>query len=867
MRTSFLIALFLILTSPLPRLTAQSQSVASEKLQHALHLADLYNWADAGPDFAEAERMFLAAGDQRNALYARLGLIRSNSEQHPLPETSAELAKDLESNPILQNDKELRMFCLIVKGDIDGEFDSRVMREDWQQVATLAHDLGNAKWQYRALAQLGIAAFYDGDLETARKNVGGALAEAAKKGDAGAEIRYMTVLGSGLVNSKLYDQALPYFDNASKIAAATPDAGYPFTTNEQRVTALIGLRQLNAAQGLDDEIVTRAEQEKRFLHQTLGLNLAGRIARAHGNQMLATSLLEKSIALSQVHGFTREIADAQSQLAEIFRDSGDLEKAEHFATLAAASTEASGDTWSVPERLKTVAEVEVRQGKFADADDAYDRASIFIDSLIGNYSSVLEKTAAINASSEIYTEHFSLVAQHFHQLPKAYAIVEQVRGRILADLLMSGSVRSKEAASTERTIAQLRIKLTAPTAPRDTQRIRDQIFMAEQARWVTPDISILKARTHETVGITRVQSSLGPSMVILEYVVADPQSYCLVITHSGARIVELAAKQRIDALAEAYLKAVKAKQASEVEGRRLYDALLQPISEAKQKEDLVVVPDGRLDLVPFDALVDAGGKYVVESHTVTYAPSSTGFFLLNEQSRRPRVFSRTFLGVGGVPYSGGELKQVAFTRGYDANSLSDLPASRDEVQAADSAIRGTSNTILLGPDATESAFKHADLANYRYIHLAVHGFASNVDPDRSALVLGSDPAHGEDGFLQASEIVQLRLNADLVVLSACDSALGPIEGEEGIAAVSRAFLLAGARSVVSTLWSIDDTFSSFLMKQFYGHLAANMPPAPALAAAKRDMVSKFGRSALPYYWAAFIVEGAADRADTEAGKK
>ena len=106
------------------------------------------------------------------------GVIRSNSEQHPLPETSAQLAKDLESNPILQTDKELRMFCLIVKGDIDGEFDSRAMREDWQQVATLARDLGDAKWQYRALAQLGIAAFYDGDLETARKNVGGALAEA-----------------------------------------------------------------------------------------------------------------------------------------------------------------------------------------------------------------------------------------------------------------------------------------------------------------------------------------------------------------------------------------------------------------------------------------------------------------------------------------------------------------------------------------------------------------------------------------------------------------------------------------------------------------------------------------------------------------
>src|SRR5665213_993075 len=164
--------------------------------------------------------------------------------------------------------------------------------------------------------------------------------------------------------------------------------------------------------------------------------------------------------------------------------------------------------WSVPQRLKTLAEVEVRQGRYADADDAYDRASAFVDSLVGNYSSVLAKTAVITASSEIYTEHFSLVAKQLHQLPKAYSIVEQVRGRVLADLLMSGSARSWEAVNTEKAIARLRIKLMAPTPPHEVQRIRDQIFMAEQARWITPGISILKARSRETIGIARVQQSL-----------------------------------------------------------------------------------------------------------------------------------------------------------------------------------------------------------------------------------------------------------------------------------------------------------------------------------------------------------------------
>ena len=131
------------------------------------------------------------------------------------------------------------------------------------------------------------------------------------------------------------------------------------------------------------------------------------------------------------------------------------------------------------------------------------------------------------------------------------------------------------------------------------------------------------------------------------------------------------------------------------------------------------------------------------------------------------------------------------------------------------------------------------------IHLAVHAFADATFPDRAALVLLSDPTADEDGFLQASEIAQLRLNADLAVLSACDTAVGALTGQEGIANLSRAFLLAGARTVVSTLWEVDDSSSLFLMRRFYAHLAARQSPATALTAAKRDMLRTFGRNTPP----------------------
>jgi CHAT domain-containing protein len=656
----------------------------------------------------------------------------------------------------------------------------------------------------------------------------------------------------------MYEEALPYFENALKIAASTPDTGYPFLTNEALLETLIGLERNEAAQRLADNILAHAKQQHRIQQQAIVLNLSAHIARVQKDNHKALSTIQEALLLSETGGFLRETADAQSLLSDIYQEQGDHQRAEQFGTLAAASTQASGDTWSVPSRLQALAELQISRGKYAEADSVYDRAEDFVDSLIGNYSSVLEKTAIIKASSDLFARHFSLVAEKFNNPAKAYSIVEQVRGRVATDLLMAGSFASNEAKRTEKTISELRLKLIGAHSTAEVRRIRDQIFLVEQSRWITPEISILKAQSRERVGIERVQRSLSPSAAILEYVVAEPHSYCLVISYRGSRIVTLTGRHRIEALVMAYLKAVKAKQSAHDEARHLYDALLAPIPTAVQKTDLVVVRDGMLHFVPFDGFMDPIGHYVAEAHMVVYAPSATSFYLLATQRSPRRVASRALLAVGGVPHNGGESKQASITRGYNPEGFIDLPASKDEVLAAEAAVHSPGDRLLLGLDATESAFKQSSLSRYRIIHLAVHGLPSMIDPNRAALVLLSDPPAGEDGFLQASEIVQLRLNAELVVLSACDTAVGPVEGEEGIATLARAFLLSGARTVISTLWSIDDTFSFYLMKQFYKHLTAQEPPAHALAAAKRDMLGKYGSKAVPYYWAGFSFEGAAD---------
>jgi CHAT domain-containing protein len=290
-------------------------------------------------------------------------------------------------------------------------------------------------------------------------------------------------------------------------------------------------------------------------------------------------------------------------------------------------------------------------------------------------------------------------------------------------------------------------------------------------------------------------------------------------------------------------------------------------NRAKESFEAVLrsLPDGKLNLLPFDALRDSEGRYVLESRVVTYAPSATVFYLLREPRSANRL-TRNFLGVGGVVYSGPtassgsaggmapKANMVADFFGLEAVTFPDLPGSTQEVIGAAGAIR-ESTRVLLERDATEGAFKALPLSEFRIIHLAVHGVANAEFPDRAALVLGSSPDSGEDGLLQVREIRDLSLRAELVTLSACDTGTGKLLGQEGIASLERAFLLAGSKAVIASLWPADDTFTIALMKRMYQHLADGSDKGAALRQAKLDLLKEFGDQALPVYWAGFTLVG------------
>lgn len=179
-----------------------------------------------------------------------------------------------------------------------------------------------------------------------------------------------------------------------------------------------------------------------------------------------------------------------------------------------------------------------------------------------------------------------------------------------------------------------------------------------------------------------------------------------------------------------------------------------------------------------------------------------------------------------------------------------MPESKEEVDAIANILPKPS-TVLLGSSATEAHFKNLPLQEYNILHLALHGYVDEDYPDRSALIFAPQRGGSEDGMLQVREIRNLHLNASLVTLSACDTGVGPV-GESGVANLVNAFIEAGASSVVSTLWDVEDRFTEKLMTDFYENLAEHKPKSTALRQAQLDLMAK-GFS--PYYWASFQLVG------------
>lgn len=185
-----------------------------------------------------------------------------------------------------------------------------------------------------------------------------------------------------------------------------------------------------------------------------------------------------------------------------------------------------------------------------------------------------------------------------------------------------------------------------------------------------------------------------------------------------------------------------------------------------------------------------------------------------------------------------------------------LPYTRDEVLAISNLFPLDQRHVYLGAEAREETVKSEKLDDFRFIHFATHSFLDEIRPGRSRILLSRAPQSLEDGILQMGEIMRLKMNADLVTLSACSTGLGKLVNGEGVLGLTRAFFYAGARNVAVLLWNVNDFATATLMVSFYRHLSRGVPESEALRQAKLSLLhSSQPLWHHPYFWAAFVIEG------------
>jgi CHAT domain-containing protein len=836
---------------------AQGRPSSTQLLEQADRFADLYNWTTAQPIYSRAEMQSSREHNPRNVLYAHVGLVRAKMETGSLGDLSSYLATQLQT-PLVKGDTRLLMKCLIAKGDADAEIDSALAQTDWERVLLVAKRLNDLKWQNRAIGEIGFHRYVQGDHVDAKRDTAIAFLAARKTGDIAAEIRFSSGIATGLALGGSQDEALKYLNLASDQAQKHPETGYPYMTVAGKVMSFIGKHDYNAAMPLIQEQLAHAKADRRLVKFTQGRLFLADVALAQNNPKEAINILTQTIAAAS-HNHTRLLTEVYAKLSDLYRQRGSLHEAEKAAEAALAGAGEDKSMYLGPELLLTLARLKTTQHKDSEAEEYFDRATDVVEGMLAHTTEIRTRQALLTTMSYVFTDHFAMAAQN-NDTERAYKIIERVRGRIISELLINKpDLRELDELNPEieDKITSLKLRLATASNPAVRKHLIDDLFFTKQEIWVSERTGQITREPN--VSIPSVRKALKTGEVLIEYVLTDQKSYCLLLSRSELRLIALAPGQAISEQVYLLLTALHNKQPVDGHEQSLYKALVEPLGPLDQYDHITIVTDGALHLLPFEILETADHKYFGFKYTLTYAPSAGSEVILRNQEHSPAV--PKFLGIGGVSYQqlaqakpALELARSSSGEEYDMSALHDLPSSVEEVTTAANSLVGQNAVLELGNDASKTTLADTDLSQYSIIHFAVHAIANPKAPDSAALILHSDPPKA-DGFLEAREILRLHLHSQMVVLSACDTAVGRLQGEEGVSNLSRAFLIAGSSSVVSTLWRVDDTYSLFLMKQFYQHLVAGQEEADALRAAKLDLIDTFGHSTSPLYWAAYTIEG------------
>ncbi len=644
------------------------------------------------------------------------------------------------------------------------------------------------------------------------------------------------------------------------------------------------------------------------------LNNIGIVYSDLGEKQTALDYYKQALDLRQKAGDRRGEANSLNNLGNTYSELGKLEKAEEYFNQALPLFRTVGDRPGEALTLYNRAIFKGDRGNLIAALTDIETSIKIIENLRTKITNHELRISYFATVQDYYQFYIDLLMQLHKTQPnsgydtKAFQASERSRARSLLELLQEANADIRQGVAPEllqqeRNLQQQldaletrRIETTSSPNSTPPQKAeldqKRQTLLAQyqdiqaQIRSTSPRYAALTQPQPLTLAQIQ-QQILDENTILLQYSLGKDRSYLWAVTKTSITSYELPKQVDIEKAARNFRDAVTSPLYRNIPDRvaeannTLSQIILQPVAAQLAQKRLLIVGDGVLNYLPFAAL-SLPGKYgengnppLIVDHEIVLLPSASTLGILRQNYNDRQPPTRTLAMLADPVFSPEDERvknqstatnlqaiesvNLGLSRSGRANNLqlSRLKFTRQEAQIIQALVPANSRTESLDFEASRATATSPNLSQYKIIHVATHGFANSAHPELSGIVLSLVDEKGNplNGFLRLTDIFNLKLAADLVVLSACQTGLGQNIQGEGMVGLTRGLMYAGAQRVVVSLWNVDDEGTATLMSSFYqGMLKKGLTPAAALRAAQLEML-KQEEWRSPYYWAAFNLQG------------
>lgn len=838
-------------------------------------------------------------------------------------------AKQFESaRPYFQNNREgearIHLFAGYIAGGL-GVPEKAV--PEVAQALDIYRAINNKTGEGLALTALGLAHSIKYDESSALGLHREAIKIFKTVGDRHSEAIATNAIGQSLENLRDYPTALENYQNASGLFQSIGSLDGVSMTTFKIARMYFRNQQLDQARTYLERCLSLSRTAGKLRTEAIALSEIAELNAAQGQHKLASQQYQK------VQRFYETIGDRRGQVTtlnahgDLFFQLGQKQAALASYSRALPLSEKAGDTGQLLTTIYNLARVNAELGSLDVALKWVQRSIGMIETLRTNLINPEFRSSYFSGERQHYELCIDVLMRLDRERPGAdfaalaLAVSEKSRARLLLDLLsasqtsmrqdenaellnrereLRGSVRSLVRYDLELSLQKQNSSERADVSKRIAALRSDYQEVLARLREQRPQLATLER--FEPVNLKQIQHELQDTdTLLLQYSLGERQSYMWAVTANSFSSFVLPPRKAIEEAATEIYKLLTARQGNQDQNEKDYQAnveaaeslylekakplsqmLLGPIAAQLGNKKLLVVTEGSLQYIPFDALPVPGaqsGQLLLETNEVDGSPSISTLTAIRAERAGSHSSSKVLAVIADPVFSrdddrvqsDGASAAVASASSQPENSslapvFRDLGSnngpqrllhSSEEADAISAAAPRGTTMVAKGFDATRETAMGPRIREYQIVHFATHGFHDRTHPELSGIVLTMFDRAGveKNGVMSLQDIYSLDLSAELTVLSACQTALGKDVRGEGLVGLTHSFMSAGSKSVVASLWKVDDRATATLMADFYhAMLQEGMPTGAALRAAKLKML-RDKRWHPPFFWAGFVLQG------------